>query len=619
MAIRVKHYFSSEMEASGEGVVANWVNRDVVDEHERRIQSRLIGLLVVAGAVLASVFPFTLVPAFGARELAAPLLILAATSLALAGIVVHTGRRRAVEILALLAGSSVLAAAVAASGGLGSTLMPLALLVPAEAYRIRQDRASIHAGFSALALMAVSVALSQAIYPGLVSQHAFGTGIASICVIAAISIYGLLFAIGLRRSGSGQQADAAPEPAARDDVISRLPGLVSFHDDRADVVALAGASKKAMLERVGDLSGRGFVEHMHVSDRISFLQAVDDLRTGCSMRTVRVRLRRNTNDQEQEQFLHLSMHMIADRREGVYTGFVAQAMDIGGDLEMRRAFARKVEEAETANEAKTRFLAAVSHELRTPLNAILGFSDFLSGEYLGDSLNPQQREYVELIRDSGQHLLDVINSMLDLSKIEAGRYELNLETFNVKEAVDTCEAMLARQADGKGVVLTARVAKGQGQITACRRALQQILINLMANAIKFTEEGGIVTVDVAEKDGHMDIDVSDTGIGISDADLERIGSPFVQVESELARQYEGTGLGLSLVKGLVALHGGEFRIKSVVGVGTTVTVSLPVSGPGKHVGNNKTAGLGAVEFPPRLTADNKSELEIMHDDKAKTA
>ncbi|MCY6381519.1 sensor histidine kinase [Hoeflea prorocentri] len=615
----MKRYFSSGLELVSDGLVTNWVHRDVVDEQERAVQSRLIGFLVVAGAVLASVFPFSLIPAFGAGELAAPLLILAATSLVLAGIVVHTGRRRVVEILALVAGSSALSAAAAASGGLASTLMPLALLAPAEAYRIRQDRPSIYTGFAALALIVGSVGLTQAFYPGLGAERAFGTDIGSVAVISALGIYGLLFAIGLQRGDVGKQDNVTPEPEVRDDILSRLPGLISFHNERADVVALAGASKTAMLERIGDVLGRGFIEHMHVSDRISFLQAVDDLRTGCSMRTVRVRLRRPAEGQEQDQFLHLSVHMIADRQGGVYNGFVAQAMDIGGDLEMRRAFARKVEEAETANEAKTRFLAAVSHELRTPLNAILGFSDLLSGEYLGDSLNPQQREYVELIRDSGQHLLAVINSMLDLSKIEAGRYELNLETFNVKEAMDTCEAMLSRQADSKGIVLTARVAKGQKQITACRRALQQILINLMANAIKFTEEGGIVTVDVAETNGRIVIDVSDTGIGISDADLERIGSPFVQVESELARQYEGTGLGLSLVKGLVALHGGDFAIKSAIGVGTTVTVNLPVSGPGTLTGDDKAADMRAVEFPPRLTANNKDGLEIMHDDKAKTA
>ncbi|WP_136658590.1 PAS domain-containing sensor histidine kinase [Nitratireductor sp. XY-223] len=615
MAIRVKHFLSSGLGTAGNRRVANWVHRDIVDEGERHIQSRLIALLLISGIILASVFPFTLIPSFGARAIAAPVLALSAASLALSGMLMQTGRRQGIEIVTLALGATALTAVAVATGGFASAVLPLVLLFPAEAYRIRQDRSSLQAGFGAGAAVLVAIAAAQVFLPLAGSPRDSGADIASVAVVVALGIYGLLFAYGLRRRRAGVSKPVDTGGKDRDDLLRRLPGLVTLHNTRGDVVSVAGAGAAEMLEQVGDVIGRGLIEHMHVSDRIRFLQAVDDLRTGCAVKSITVRLRKGADNSKQDQFLHLSMQLVADHRDGSFQGFLAQASDISEHFRLQRAYARKAEEAEAANEAKTRFLAAVSHELRTPLNAILGFSDFLSGEYLGDSLSNEQREYVGLISESGKHLLSVINSMLDLSKIEAGRYELNLETFNVKEAVDTCEAMLAQQAQEKGVVLNARVAKGRRKITACRRALQQILINLMANAIKFTDQGGVVTVDASEKEGWVELSVSDTGIGIAQEDLHRIGAPFVQVENHYDRQYEGTGLGLSLVKGLVALHGGQFAIDSVVDTGTTVTVKLPVGGPERPDGATQD---NAVEFPPRLTGSENKTMETMHD-QAKTA
>ncbi|MDA4848142.1 sensor histidine kinase [Hoeflea poritis] len=615
MATRVKHYLSSAFGTDGDRTLANLVHRDVVCEDERQIQTRLIALLLIAGTILASVFPFTLIPSFGARDIAAPVLALSATALALAGMLIQTGRRRAIEIVTLVLGAAAVTAAAIATGGFVSAVLPLVLLFPAEAYRIRQDCKALRAGFAAAAAVLAAIAVAQVFVPQSGAFRSGGADIASVAVVVALGIYGLLFSLGLRRRQTAEREPEEPAVVTRGELLSTLPGLVTLHDARGDVVSVSGADATEMLEHVGDVAGRGLIEHMHVSDRIRFLQAVDDLRTGCKVKSIAVRLRKLAENSKQDQFLHLSVQLVAQHGQGGFRGFLAQASDISEYVSLRRAYARKVEEADAANEAKTRFLAAVSHELRTPLNAILGFSDFLSGEYLGDSLSNEQREYVGLISESGQHLLSVINSMLDLTKIEAGRYELNLETFNVKEAVDTCEAMLAQQAQEKGVVLNARVAKGRRKVTACRRALQQILINLMANAIKFTDEGGVVTVDASEKDGWVELVVSDTGIGIAQDDLHRIGAPFVQVENRYDRQYEGTGLGLSLVKGLVALHGGQFVIDSTVDVGTTVTVRLPVAGPDRPEG---VAQDNAVEFPPRLTGSDNNAMETVHE-QAKTA
>ncbi|MCY1216980.1 Sensor histidine kinase RcsC [compost metagenome] len=305
---------------------------------------------------------------------------------------------------------------------------------------------------------------------------------------------------------------------------------------------------------------------------------------------------------EGEQFVYMSCDLAPLRdRDGNLTAILAQSRDVSQEAGLRAEAAARTAEAESANDAKTRFLAAVSHELRTPLNAILGFSDVLGGEYFGKLENDRQREYVSLIHKSGEHLLSVVNTMLDMSKIEAGRYELMPEPFRVAEAVAACEAMLSHQAAEKGVKLVSRVTRGIGEVNADQRAFQQVLINLVGNAVKFTDHGGVVTID-AEVDGAMlKLSVSDTGIGIAADKLELLGQPFVQIQNDYTRRYEGTGLGLSLVKGLVALHGGDLTIRSREGEGTVIVVTIPRDGSGIAVAEQEEQRSSVtVEFPPRL-------------------
>jgi cell cycle sensor histidine kinase DivJ len=228
--------------------------------------------------------------------------------------------------------------------------------------------------------------------------------------------------------------------------------------------------------------------------------------------------------------------------------------------------------------AKNRVLAAVSHELRTPLNAIIGFSDMMLHDMVGD-LTEQQQEYVGLISNSGHHLLSVVNAILDVSRIESGAYSIRPEPFAVTEAVELCRSMMAHQAETQGVELIVSVRPDVRELAADRRAVQQIMINLLSNAIKFTPSGGSVSLDVYRLGGKMSFVVSDTGIGIAEEDLGRLGQPFTQLSNDTTRQFEGAGLGLSLVKGLVRLHEGELAVESAPGEGTVVTVTLPVDGP----------------------------------------
>ncbi len=408
-------------------------------------------------------------------------------------------------------------------------------------------------------------------------------------------------ALSRRRTGKPAAAPATaaagPDPAACYDLFA---GLVTLHDPRGHVTAVHGRDRDTFLRSMRNPLGRGFIDQIHVSDRLGFLQAIDRLRQGQAHVGVDLRLEQRQPGDGGPQFLHVRVELTAVRdASGLLASILAQSRDISHEAELRHDSARKTAAAESANDAKTRFLAAVSHELRTPLNAILGFSDILAGEYFGKLENDRQREYVALIHQSGGHLLSVVNTMLDVSKIEAGRYELVLEPFSVADSIRACEQMLALQARQKGVKLSSRVPCDVGEAIADQRALQQILINLVGNAVKFTDKGGMVMIDAARKGRDLVITVSDTGIGIPAEKLDVIGQPFVQVQNEYTRKYEGTGLGLSLVKGLVALHGGTFVIRSDAGEGTRITISLPADGTGAREGGERVFD-NAGEFPPRL-------------------
>jgi cell cycle sensor histidine kinase DivJ len=248
--------------------------------------------------------------------------------------------------------------------------------------------------------------------------------------------------------------------------------------------------------------------------------------------------------------------------------------------------ARRLKEAETERDkaeaerdkaeadatGRARFLANMSHELRTPLNAIMGFSDIMRTKMFGD-LQPKYAEYAELIHESGRHLLDLINDVLDMSKIEAHRYELSRETFDVREAVNAALRLVRLQADEAGVKLRGVLPAGPLEIDADRRAIKQIVLNLVSNALKFTPAGGMVTVTVDEAAGALDLVVADTGMGIASEDLERLGRPYEQAANGRA---QGTGLGLSLVRAFAELHGGTMNMESRLGEGTAVAVRLPV-------------------------------------------
>lgn len=231
--------------------------------------------------------------------------------------------------------------------------------------------------------------------------------------------------------------------------------------------------------------------------------------------------------------------------------------------------------ADAANRSKSQFLAAMSHELRTPLNAVIGFSDMLDMETFGPLGNPRYKQYAKDIRASGTHLLALINDILDLTRLDAGATNLNDETFDVSEIISEALRMMSPHAKSANVVLRNEARRALPRVKADKRRMRQVLLNLLSNAVKFTPSGGSVTVNAELMDQGLRVSVSDTGIGIAEADIPRAFERFGQVDSTLARKYEGAGLGLPLARDLVELHGGQLTLESKLNLGTTVCFVLP--------------------------------------------
>jgi len=252
----------------------------------------------------------------------------------------------------------------------------------------------------------------------------------------------------------------------------------------------------------------------------------------------------------------------------------------------------------------------MSHELRTPLNAILGFSELLATDTGAPLDDARKAEYARIIHDSGQHLLGLVNDILDLSRVEAGAYALEPEAIDVAELVAGCREMVELEAARKTVRVRTLVGSALPPVPADRRALRQVVLNLLSNAVKFTPEGGRVQLTARRQGDHLALRVRDTGPGIRPEDVARLGEPFFQT-GEVAQRARGSGLGLAVVKGLVKLHDGTFRVESAPGRGTTVVVTLPLSPARAAAGDGGKGeardGDVVAAFPAHRTAEGRAD------------
>ena len=492
-------------------------------------------------------------------------------------LVAATGRARLFGAAGLVLAGAWLSIAVFFAGGASSPLMLLALALPFEAWWVFRNRKAAQVG----AAVAVAVAVAQ--FPlGIQLGGGFAAAAWQWLVPA---LWGGLVALRLRPA---ECRPAVAELAA--DTISEqnLDAMVLRLSPVGEVVSASRRTEAVLGVEPGLLAGSILLDRVHIADRIAYLSALADLREGAERRDLELRLRLPVthDDAGAHAFAPFALDLSREEASG---GLVVLLRRNDALADLRAALVEAQDAAAAGDAAKTYFLATVSHELRTPLNAIIGFSDMLLHDMFGDFADPRQKDYVRLVHDSGQHLLAVVNTILDVAKIEAGCYVANPEPFRFGEAVEMCQSMMQLQAKAKEIEVATAISGAAGDINADRRAVQQILINLLSNAIKFTPEGGKVDIGAKRVGSRLHFWVKDNGIGISEADQARLCKPFAQVQNDYTRRFEGTGLGLSLVKGLVAIHDGTMAIQSAPGEGTTVTISLPVEGPKNRPETGKDA------------------------------
>ncbi|KRB32040.1 MULTISPECIES: sensor histidine kinase [Mesorhizobium] len=567
------------------------VHPSILGQSGRKRQRRFIGVMLAAPFFAAGAAVTLVTSGMGAAVTMAAIFAAFGLCWFVALLVAATGKMAAAAPIALAMAAVALGGLIAAAGGLSSPVAMLAVALPFEAWWIGASRrAALWGAVSAIAAIALQP-LAAAFLPfagaQIVAWHWLVPLAWALTLIPRVSAF---------RDTTGA-ADALDPGDRLEDIIDAVILRVARHGEVLDASAKARTLLKLPPEL---LSGTGFFDRVHLSDRVSYLSALADMRDGALSRRLELRIRLPQNGNGQNDNRQNDSRLMADN----YRPFLLELVrgEEQGDVftlvlrendetaRLRGELAQANEMAAAAEVAKGRFLAVVSHELRTPLNAIIGFSDMLLHEMFGAFKDPRQKEYVGLVRDSGQHLLAVVTSILDVSRIESGAYTAEPEPFRFMEAVEMCQSMMRLQAQAKNIDLQTQIAPDAGDINADRRAVQQILINLVSNAIKFTPDGGDVVVGGKRIGSRLHFWVRDTGIGIAEEDFANLGKPFMQIQNDYTRRFEGTGLGLSLVKGLVALHEGTMSIESMPGEGTTVTISLPVNGP-KGRPANETAVL----------------------------
>jgi len=545
------------------------VHRSIREPAARLHQRRLIGLLLAGPVPVAVSIALTFPAQVDATTMLGAVCVTFAAGWLMALAVMATGRTRAVEILALVAGAGSAAAIVAAAGGLSSPATLSIVALPLEAWWLyRSSKATLIGAAAGLAVIPVQAALGQSlpVHPDLGALGWF--------VPLAYAAFAAPRAAAWRNEAA---TETTSHPARHLDGM--IDAVVLTTTGSGDVIDASPQARRLLGVAPELLLADGLFERIHIADRVAYMCALADLRQGDDKRRVEVRLRTPGSGEgsaapEYRPFL-IEMMSQGDAEQSI----IMVARNHQEVVRLREALAATTETAQNLEADKSHFLAAVSHELRTPLNAIIGFSDMLLHGLFGAFSDPRQKEYVGLVSESGHHLLAVVNSILDVSRMEAGTYSTAPEPFRFRDAVDMCHSMLKHQADARQIGLTVDVASEVGAIDADRGAVQQMLINLVSNAIKFTPDGGNVEIGAKRIGSRLHFWVSDNGIGISADDLARIGKPFTQVQNDYTKRYEGAGLGLSLVTGLVSLHQGTMSIESEPGNGTTVTISLPVDRP----------------------------------------
>lgn len=487
----------------------------------------------------------------------------------------RTGRYEGAHVLSSLALGGLVMTIAATTGGISSFAAIWLVVIPIEAALSASRRVVAFAFALAMVCAALLSVLGHyhvlpAADPAIASNALIGFGVVSAIFYAA----GLAF--GAESLARTSVALLYLEEDRYRLLAQNMSDVLSRHSGNGAVRFISPAIESMLGVPAMRLVGHGLFDRVHVADRPAYLTALSDAARGQSC-SVEFRLRRDVARSQGTDFIWAEMRCRPLDQTAVDAEVVAVIRDVTDRKLQEQALEQARCAAEEADVSKTRFLATMSHELRTPLNAIIGFSEMIAQEDVLGLDAARRKEYAQLINDSGQHLLSVVNGILDMSKMETGNFEISPEPFAPRPALLNCCNLVALKARENGVDLVTRVPDDLPVVNGDARAFKQIVLNLVSNAIKFTERGGKVTVSATIEGALLLLRVSDTGVGIAADDLKRIGDPFFQAGKTYQRRHEGTGLGLSIVKGLVALHRGELQVESTVGEGTTVSVALPLA------------------------------------------
>jgi len=499
----------------------------------------------------------------------------------------RTGRYEGAHVLSSLALAGMIMAVAVTTGGIESFAAVWLVVVPLEAALSASRRVAAFASLLALSCAGILILISQLGWLPVQEPSAAERGVLMAFGVTSATLYAAGLAFGAESLARTSVALLSREEERYRLLARNMSDVISRHQRNGAVQFISPAVETMLGMQVAQLLGHGLFDRVHVADRPAYLTALSDAARG-DMRSVEFRLRREPVGSERGQvdFIWVEMRCRpldqdlgrrdTDRGSTREAEVVAVMRDVTDRKLSEQALDQARSAAEAADAAKTRFLATMSHELRTPLNAIIGFSEMIAQEQILMLGAAQRKEYAQLINDSGQHLLSVVNGILDMSKMESGNFEISSEPFAPRASLLHCCNLLALKARENGIDLITDAPQDLPVMTGDPRAFKQIVLNLVANAIKFTERGGQVCVSAGVSGSQLTLRISDTGVGIAPDDLKRIGAPFFQAGKTYQRRHEGTGLGLSIVKSLVALHLGELTVQSRLGEGTAVTVKLPL-------------------------------------------
>ena len=541
--------------------------------HRAFIAPRLIGSLAMLAAIpvylAARGVPSALeVGVFG--WLVGPIL--------LAYFLSRTGHYEGAHVLSSLALAGLVTTLAACTGGIYSFAAIWLVVVPLEAAFSASRRVVALASTFALAAAGLLLALSLLGWLARVPFAAPEQG----ALVALGIVSAALYAAGLALGAEALTRASSWLLYAEEDryrlLACNMTDVITRHSRSGAVLFVSPAAEKLFAVNAADLRGQGMFDRVHIADRPAYLSALSDAAALADERSVEFRIR--CEGDQGNRFVWVEMRCrplenAADASAEPGREVVAVMRDVSERKAQEEALEEARAESERANAGKSRFLATMTHELRTPLNAIIGFSEMMTDSSFNLDA-ARQKEYAKLINDSGHHLLSVVNGILDMSKMEAGNFEITPEPFAPAEVIAGCCDILRLKAQEAAVALDVRLPEHLPDIVADRRALSQILLNLVSNAVKFTNRGGRVIVAAVPESSNLILSVEDTGVGIGEDDLPRLGEAFFQARASYDRRHDGTGLGLSIVKGLVRLHGGKMEISSRLGEGTRVTVRLPL-------------------------------------------